>query len=129
MYLCIVFSKLQLIGLYKVFERLREKHKIKWSRVRVSYPIFLNVNLLLNRDLVIKIRKVQRCDKIRSKGYNCSRENKNKYLWGVKCKFKNITCKVTHKRYCEFYIGIMLCNLKKRLNQHYTSVKTMLEAG
>ena len=103
---------------------LGNAHGLIWRRVRMYYHRLPNLRVILQVEMVVKIRKG-----IRSKYFlnhecncNCTTNMKVTCSCGGECRTYCVVYKVACRQCISFYVGKTQNTLKNRMEQHFQDV-------
>jgi cell pole-organizing protein PopZ len=113
------------IPLHKTAKKLRDKHDLKWLRVRMIHKRHQNLKEMLLGDIATKVTsgivEAGYAKKTKKKLCNCRSSCKvdGECLYGENCELKCVIYKITCKCCRDFYIGKTQRELKSRCQEHY----------
>lgn len=123
-------SKLWPTSIWKVIMKLRNKHNVRWLRIRMSYTTHMNFLRYLQGDLKTKMNKGWHSLDYMSRLCNCNKRiltDDGNCLYDGKCRNNCIVYKVICKETGKFYIGSTAKGLKEQMKGHYNDVKKLLD--
>jgi len=111
--------------------KLRNKYKLKWLRISMSYHKFANLRELFQGDLTKKIMDGVESIDFKSTECNCASKSKvnGECIYGDMCNEKVVVYKATCKCCGMYYLGCTQNSPKNRFTQHLNQVKNLVEKG
>ena len=110
-------------------QRAQKDYNLSWLRMSMSYHRFPNFKEILNADLVSKLRRNIISRDFQNEECNCKdRETTGCDYTDIcrdKCLVYGVTCRITNST----YIGSTQQHFKRRMGQHFKSVRELLRTG
>ena len=115
-------------AIHITMNKLRKKYNLKWLRFSMSYHKFSNLRELFQGDLTCKILKGIGSRDFEELECNCNAASKidGKCIYNSKCRSSVLVYKTTFKDCRDFCIGNTQQHLKKRMNQHFIEVRSLV---
>jgi hypothetical protein len=117
--------------IHKTLMELRNKHKLKWLRISMSYHRFSNLREIFQGDLTTKLTEDVASKDFMDEECNCHKSTKvgGLCIFGEKCRRKMLVYKCTCKDCGIFYIGQTQNGLKARITGHVSETTKTVKEG
>ena len=128
---CIGYSTAWDKPVHAIMTKLQKKHGLKWFKLSMSYKKFSNLREIFQGDLNAKVMEgIVSLDFVARK-CNCKSKNEGICSSGPSsdCRLSCVVYKATCRCCDKVYIGNTQQQVKERMGQHYTDVKSLVNKG
>jgi GIY-YIG catalytic domain len=128
-YFCVGYSKAWLSPVHKTIKEIKDKFKLSWLRVSMSYHRFTNLREIFQGDLSRKLTLGVISKDFETLDCNCRLGAEQKCGYNGFCRKSIIVYKVECKNTSKIYIGNTQQHFKKRMQQHFNDVRKLHSQG
>jgi GIY-YIG catalytic domain len=128
-FFCVGYSKAWITPIHKLIKEIKERFKLSWLRVSMSYHRFSNLREVFQGDLSKKLTLDVKSKDFETLECNCRLGSEKRCGYDNMCRKSIIVYKVECKETSKIYIGNTQQYFKKRMQQHFNDVKKLHTFG
>jgi hypothetical protein len=128
-FFCVGFSKVWETPIHKMIREVKEKFKLSWLRISMSYHRFTNLREIFQGDLSKKLTLDVISKDFETLDCNCRLGSNQSCGYGNVCRASIVVYKIECKNTSKVYIGNTQQYFKKRMQQHFNDVKRLHGQG